>query len=51
MAKIKGIDISSHQGNINFKKVAADGIKFAVIRDGYRNTIDDYFIKNVKGCQ
>lgn len=51
MAKIKGIDISSHQKSVNFKKVAADGIKFAVLRDGYRNTIDDYFINNVKGCQ
>lgn len=51
MAKILGIDISSHKGTINFKKVAADGIKFAVIRDGYRNTIDSQFINNVKGCQ
>lgn len=32
MTKIKGIDISSHQGNIDFKKVAADEIKFAVLR-------------------
>jgi len=32
MAKIKGMDISYWQGNIDFKKVAADGIKFAVLR-------------------
>ena len=32
MAKIKGIDVSYWQGNINFKKVAEDGIKFAILR-------------------
>jgi GH25 family lysozyme M1 (1,4-beta-N-acetylmuramidase) len=32
MAKIKGMDVSYHQGNIDFKKVVKDGIKFAVIR-------------------
>ena len=32
MAKIKGIDISFYQGSINFKKVATDGVKFAIIR-------------------
>lgn len=51
MAKILGIDISSHQKNVNFKKVIMDGIKFAILREGYRKTIDDYFIKNVKECQ
>lgn len=51
MAKIEGIDISYWQGNINFKEVAADGIKFAVIREGYRATVDKNFIDYVKGCQ
>lgn len=51
MAKIQGIDISYWQGNINFKEVAADGIKFAVIREGYRATVDKNFINYVKGCQ
>ena len=32
MAKIKGMDISYWQGSVDFKKVAADGIKFAVLR-------------------
>nr|WP_269146038.1 MULTISPECIES: GH25 family lysozyme [Bacillus] len=27
---IKGIDVSHWQGNINWKKVAGDGIKFAL---------------------
>jgi len=30
--KIKGIDISYHDGTIDFKKVVADGIKFIVLR-------------------
>ena len=51
MAKIKGMDISHWQGNIDFKKVAADGIKFAVLRDGYRKTLDSRFVEYVKGCQ
>ena len=51
MAKIKGMDISYWQRNIDFKKVAADGIKFAVLRDGYRKTLDSRFVEYVKGCQ
>lgn len=51
MAKIKGIDISYYQGNIDFKKVAADGVKFAILREGYRATIDSKFLNYVKGCQ
>ncbi len=31
-----GIDVSSHQGNINWAKVKASGIEFAIIRCGYR---------------
>lgn len=31
-----GIDISYHQGDIDWDKVAADGIDFAIIRLGYR---------------
>lgn len=51
MAKIKGMDISYWQGDIDFKKVAADGIKFAVLRDGYRKSLDNKFVEYVKGCQ
>jgi GH25 family lysozyme M1 (1,4-beta-N-acetylmuramidase) len=42
--RIKGIDVSYHQGNIDFKKVAKDGIQFVVLREGYRTTIDPKFI-------
>lgn len=31
-----GIDVSYHQGDIDWNKVAADGIDFAMIRIGYR---------------
>jgi len=33
---IKGIDISQYQGDIDWEKVAADGVEFAFIRTGYR---------------
>ncbi len=34
--RANGIDISKWQGRIDWKKVAADGIDFAIIRIGYR---------------
>lgn len=51
MTKIKGIDISYWQGNIDFKKVAEEGIKFAILRQGYRKTIDAKFLEYAKGCK
>ena len=44
MAKIKGIDISSWQGDVNFNAVKNDGIKFIILREGYRQTIDKKFL-------
>ncbi len=32
----KGIDVSKYQGDIDWKKVKADGIDYAIIRVGYR---------------
>lgn len=37
---LTGIDVSSHQGEIDWNAVAADGISFAMIRVGYRGTTD-----------
>ena len=34
MAKIKGIDVSHWQGTIDWNKVKAAGIKFAIIKAG-----------------
>jgi len=52
----KGIDVSRHQGKIDWKQVAEDGVKFAFIRVGYRGygtgklVGDDYFEENIKGA-
>jgi GH25 family lysozyme M1 (1,4-beta-N-acetylmuramidase) len=36
----KGIDISRYQENIEWNKVAADGVDFAIIRVGYRGSTE-----------
>ena len=53
----KGIDVSSHQGNIDWNLVAQDGVKFAIIRVGYRGygsegrlVVDEKFENNIKGA-
>ena len=50
----KGIDVSSHQGTINWGKVKQTGIEFAIIRLGYGDNIerqdDTQFLNNVNGC-
>lgn len=54
---LQGIDISDHQGNINWSKVAKDGIDFAYIRVGYRGYSegkiyeDSEFITNIEGAK
>lgn len=46
-----GIDVSKWQGRIDWEKVKADGIEFAMIRAGYgKNNIDEQFERNVKEC-
>lgn len=49
--KKKGIDISYWQGSVDFAKVKAAGIEFAILREGYRNTMDSRFPEYVKGCK
>lgn len=52
----KGIDVSKHQGEIDWAKVAADGVKFAFIRVGNRGygsgaiVEDGQFENNIKGA-
>lgn len=53
----KGIDVSKHQGNIDWAKVAADGVEFAFVRAGLRGygtegklVEDDTFEQNVTGA-
>ena len=51
----KGIDISYHQGDIDWAKVKAEGFTFALLRCGYGDNIesqhDSKFVQNVKGCE
>lgn len=48
----KGVDVSYWQKTIDWNKVKADGIKFAIIRCGYGNGgVDSYFERNVKECE
>ena len=50
---MKGIDVSSHQGLIDWAKVKAAGIKFAIIRAGYgkyESQVDFRFEQNAFGA-
>ncbi len=54
----KGIDVSSHQGDIDWNLVAQDGVEFAIIRLGYRgygkegNLMEDTkFDANIQGAK
>ncbi len=48
----KGVDVSYWQKGIDWNKVKADGIKFAIIRCGYGNNgVDSYFERNVNDCE
>lgn len=52
----KGIDVSEHQGEIDWQKVAGDGVEFAFIRVAYRGygtgklVEDKQFDNNIKGA-
>ena len=54
----KGIDVSYHQGTIDWEKVKAEGYDFAIIRIGYRGygssgvvKLDTSFHENIKNAQ
>ena len=52
----KGIDVSRYQLEIDWEKVAADGVEFAIIRLGYRGSsegalvLDPYYEANIEGA-
>ncbi len=57
VASLVGIDVSRHQGSIDWQKVRQAGIDFAIIRVGFRGygekgqlSIDDNFHKNIRGA-
>ena len=52
-----GIDVSAFQGEIDWQKVKASGIRFAMVRLGYRGygkagnmVVDEYALKNLEGA-
>lgn len=48
---MKGIDVSAHQGNINWDAVKASGIDFAIIRISYgQSSVDSKAIRNIEEC-
>lgn len=52
-AVAKGITVSKYQnraGAIDWSRVAADGVSFAMIRLGYLNDQDPYFDENMQGA-
>lgn len=51
MRKMLGIDVSKHNGRINWKKVKAAGVDFAIIRAGYGWTYtDSCFVYNIESA-
>ncbi len=54
MATYKGIDVSKHQGKIDWQKVKSAGIQFAMLRAGYgryANQKDEQFEANYTGAK
>lgn len=56
VTSIAGIDVSEHQGDIDWNQVKAAGIDFVMVRVGYRTygsgviTFDENFKKNIEGA-
>ena len=53
-----GVDVSKYQGTIQWDKVKASGIDFAIVRIGYRGygnagnlKADEYYARNIEGAQ
>ena len=52
----KGIDVSRYQTDIDWERVAADGVDFAIIRVGFRGSsegglfLDTYYEANIEGA-
>lgn len=48
---ILGIDVSEHNGVLDWGKIKAAGVEFAVIRSGYGvSHVDDQFARNIRGA-
>lgn len=51
MSKIFGIDVSTWQGNFNFKQASDEGVKFAIIRGAYNRSKDNRFEEYYKNAK
>jgi len=53
--ELTGIDVSRHQGIIDWEKVKKSGIDFAIIRCGYGSDLieqdDDMYLRNISECE
>lgn len=47
---LRGIDVSEWQSEIDWKKVAADGVEFVMIRATHGKKTDAYFERNIKSA-
>lgn len=51
MAKQLCIDVSEHNGSVNWAAVKKAGINYAIIRDGYGTShVDNFFKRNMEGA-
>ena len=52
---VKGIDVSQFQGKVDWEKVKADGVQFAILRAGYgmdeEGQDDTYIQLNIEECE
>ena len=51
---MKGIDVSKHQGKIDWQRVKAADVAFAIVRAGYgmyENQVDPRFAENMAGAK
>ena len=46
-----GIDVSAHQGTVDWEKVASDGIRFVILRAGTSRGKDERFEENYRGAK
>lgn len=46
-----GIDVSEHNGKLDWAALKSDGVQYAIIRGGYgRNAVDGQFYNNIQGA-
>ena len=47
---VKGIDLSEHNGVVDWDQVKSSGVGFAMLRAGYGQTLDKQFVRNIEEC-